>query len=395
MKRLIPLLVLPVLVVALVFPASAAEYPLVDYNDYVYNTIFDGTNDHVYIRFPESLCNMQIWTYYPTTQFIDSVAGNSATWELLEAYRYYSNAYPMGYGIDAADSPKLDLSNIPDGTSIHFDITYNWSYYDGETGLFNTPTYDAWAIYYNAAGYVVSSQQFTAGTTPGQGQNPSDSWSFDLTINKPNDAVSVFVYAQLDSMVVYEEGELTFTLSNFTMDFSVAALYRLQQQTSKNNALLNSISNELAAQGDTIEQFVAEQQQTNDLLDDMINGSVPPSRPSWSDIEESLGDLEQDALGNVNNNIDKIDDAFDSALDALVSYSQSIYAAAFIFNLLADIPFIGALLFVSLSLGVVASIFGVAASVLNRSSKEATDSKKALDAQAAAYRAGLRKGRSK
>lgn len=376
MKRLLPFFVLPILVVALVFPAAAAEYPLVDYNDYVYNTIFDGTNDHVYIRFPDSLCNIQLWTYYPTTKFIDSVAGNSAYWELLEGNRYYCNAFPMGYGIDAADSPKLDLSNIPNGTSIHFDITFNWSYYDGETGLINTPTYDAWAIYYNAAGYVVSSQQFTAGTAPGQGTNPTDAWSFDFTINKPSDAVSLLVYGQLDSMVVYEEGELTFTLSNFTMDFSVAALYRLQQQTSKNNALLNSISNELASQGDTIEQFVAEQEQTNDFLDDMINGSVTPSRPSWSDIEESLGDLEQDALGNVNNNIDKIDDAFDSALDALVSYSQSIYAATFIFNLFADIPFIGALLYVSMALGVVASIFGVATSLASRSSKEANASQK-------------------
>lgn len=337
-----------------VFPAAAAEYPLVDYNDYVYNTVFDGTNDHVYIRFPESLCNIQLWTYYPSTQFIDSVVGNSATWELLEGNRYYSNAYPMGYGYDSVDSPKLDLSNIPDGTSIHFDITYNWSYYDGETGLINTPTYDAWAIYYNAAGYVVSSQQFTAGTTPGQGPNPSDTWSFDLTINKPSGATSLFVYAQLDSMLVYEEGEITFTLSNFTMDFSVAALYRLQQQTGKNSAVLSSIETQLRQQGETIEEFVTQQEITNDKLDDLINGS-PEQNDQASDFKDQIADKNEqledaaDQMGQLDKPEINIQDYVSPSLGG-TAYQQlaEILSGFWEFDLLLDMMLIlGATMLVS------------------------------------------------
>lgn len=320
-------MVVPLVLLLLFFPlipsASAVAYELVDYNDYVYNTVFDGTNDHVYIRFPESLCNISLWTYYPTTQFIDSVVGNSAVWEFLEGYRYYSNAYPMGYGIDAADSPKLDLSNIPDGTSIHFDITYNWSYYDGETGLINTPTYDAWAIYYNAAGYVVSSQQFTSGTTPGEGPSPSDAWSFDLTINKPSGATSLLVYAQLDSMTVYEEGEIAFTLSNFTMDFSVAALYRLQQQTGKNSAVLSSIEMQLRQQGQTIEEFVTEQQKTNEKLD-KLPGEIGDEMQGVIDNEK------QEAEGSGNDFVDQILDALpDPSTDVLAALKSLTDATAY------------------------------------------------------------------
>lgn len=295
---------------------------MVDYNDYVYDTVFDGTNDHVFIRFPESLCNISLWTYYPTTQFIDSVAGNTATWELQEAYRYYSNAYPMGYGYDAADSPKLDLSNIPDGTSIHFDITYNWLYYDGETGLINTPMYDAWAIYYNAAGDVVSSQQFTAGTTPGEGPNPSDTWSFDLTINKPSDAISLFVYAQLDSMVVYEEGEITFTLSNFTMDFSVAALYRLQQQTGKNSAVLSSIETQLRQQGQTIQEFVSQQEITNDLLGDINSGGA-----AGEDLSDKADTVTGD-LGQIDDFTSDLESDLEEGFTALLDFGGLVSLAA-------------------------------------------------------------------
>lgn len=326
---LLRFMVVPLALLLVILPlipsasAFAYEYELIDYNDYVYNTVFDGTNDHVYIRFPESLCNISLWTYYPTTQFVDSVVGNSATWELQEAYRYYSNAYPMGYGIDAADSPKLDLSNIPNGTSIHFDITYNWSYYDGETGLINTPTYDAWAIYYNAAGYVVSSQQFTAGTTPGEGPSPTDTWSFDLTINKPSGATSLFVYAQLDSMLVYEEGEITFTLSNFTMDFSVAALYRLQQQTGKNSAVLSSIETELRQQGQTIEEFVTEQQKTNEKLD-KLPGEI------GDEMQGVIENEKQEAESSGNDFVDEILDALpDPSADVLVALKRLTDAMAY------------------------------------------------------------------
>lgn len=372
MKRFIVIPVALVLIVSMAIPAFAADYGLLDYNDYIASTEFDGTNDNVVVKFPEDMCSIDLWRYSPPPNTrVGIVNASSAIWTLSDGEYYYTNAYPMGYSSSSADSnSRLALSNIPDGTNIHFDLTYRWLYTDDESGLIDTPTYDAWLMYYSESG-IISSQQFTAGTAPGDGYPyDEDTWSFDITINKPAGATSILFYAQLDSIKAYETGRLQFSLDNFSLTFSVSALYRLQEQTGKNSVVLGDIKQQLAEQGQTIKEFVSQQEQTNEKLDNIINGDFDPVRPPNSDIVESLGDLEQDILGDVSGNIDKIEDAFDNAFDAFVSYSQSLLGAVFIFNLFADIPLVSVLLYVSLALGVLASIFGVATAIVSRGSAE-------------------------
>lgn len=365
MKRYISLFITSIFLFSLiVLPTFAAESELLDYNDFIVDQEFDGTNDNVVVKFPSSLATLDFYRMSPSPEIrLDQVDSSSYSWSITSGNTYRFYGYPMGYS-NSSSNNRLDLSNIPNGTNIHFDVTFHWGVSEA---IVNTPYYSCIVFYYGDNGSLLS-QTFWEGKGPGEGAPyDEDTWSFDLTIDKPIGAKSLLFYAQLSHLECTQSGDITVSLDNFSMDFSVSALYRLQEQSGKNNALLNDIKDTLTDQGDTIEEFVSEQEETNTKLDNIINGEVEASKPPYSSMVEDLSDLESGVMDNIDENIGFIDDSFDTAFDAFVSYNQSILGAAFIFNSFADIGFFGSVLYVSLSLGVVASIFGVAASVLSKS----------------------------
>ena len=105
-----------------------------------------------------------------------------------------------------------------------------------------------------------------------------------------------------------------------------------------------------------------------DSLIDTIKGTLPPNNGSGGVDNENANDT-------INSGINGMIPFFGSGKDYLAEYSTGFLAAGLLFNSFADIPFINQLLFVSVTIGMVGTLLGIALNVA-QSESTARSSKK-------------------
>lgn len=147
--------------------------------------------------------------------------------------------------------------------------------------------------------------------------------------------------------------------SSISVNFDITDELIQMAQNEKMQKLLDEINNQLEDQGQTMDQILDQQQQTNDKIDDMTGYEPTPENPDFQDSVDDLEDAEQGALENVQTGMDDADQVYDSVFQVLGDYVQSFAAVSILFETFADIPFFSAILAVSLALGIVAALLGI------------------------------------
>lgn len=321
----------------LVFPAGAAG---VDYNDLISNIVVDGDNDLVTVSVPSEY--MTITIYEPATYtYLFADVASSATVSLT-AEHYYSVV------VRAFEFEHLLLNNIPDNTmtAIVFSVDSTSGY---ETPLLTT-MWDFW----DSRDVYLSSDLVTHSNTPLYGV-----FSVDGPLSKPSGAFSGCVSLNYSNFSPLFSRDYTFKVESFDLVFSISSLYRLQQQTGKTNEILTEVEKQLADQGKTLDDVLGEQQETNDKLDEIINGTVDPSAPAGSGNVGDLDDAEAGLRDDAQSGLDQGIAMQQSALSVFLQYAAAFAVAGDIFGVFADIPFFSFLLYVSVAIGLFALLLNL------------------------------------
>lgn len=121
----------------------------------------------------------------------------------------------------------------------------------------------------------------------------------------------------------------------------------------------------------SLDQMIGEQEQTNENLDQIINGDVEPQPPAGSsDIQDAVGaedELLQDMMSDYENNKQHLTTGDTS----LRSFYPSLQVIVRLLNLFLAIDFFKHLSYISLSLGVLVVLLNVGSAIIDRSDRSA------------------------
>lgn len=334
LSRSLIFLSLVTFIVALsVIPAYAAYDPL----DFIVNV---STNEEVGTStFTAEFPNIRGGFY-----FIDNGSNtgfNSASSIIKNVST--SHSYGIWYRPFQVNS-GISLVDIPAGTrcSIH---TY---------GLGNFPNSSiatAQVLYYSGSTLVQTVSVAKLGSY--------EHGVFQFQLNPPAGADSFRFLCDFNLGAPSSSGNIAVGFSSFQLLFNLNDLYYEQIQSGKTNKYLSAIEDKVSANGETLDDVLSTQEETNDKLDDIIAGTVTPERPSGSDSFDDLNDAETSLRDDAQSALDEFLELNDITHEGLEPYLTSLFAVSYIFELFADLPFFAVLLGVSLCLGLTGTILGI------------------------------------
>lgn len=265
----------------------------VDYKDLDYQVSVDGDNNIVTLTIPEKYTRMQV--RQGGSYVVNKGDTHSVSW-VANSGIYLIRIYPFYDG-------GLSLDDIPAGSTLTFDITMNPS------GGYNTPTATAsWTYLDSSLGEVGwGSKDF--------GYAPiADTFSFEIPIQRISGAVSLNPLLYFNNFSVLEPNtSVTVTVESAVLTMSISSLYFMQQQTGKTNEILTEVEKQLEANGQTLQEVLDAQQQTNDKLD-QLPGQI-------GDEMQDIIDSEKEESKNEGNQF------VDQILDALPDPSAEVLRA--------------------------------------------------------------------
>lgn len=348
-RRVIPLLsALVVLVCCMVFPASAAPLPTVDYNDLITDVVVDGDNDLVTIVLPLDMVMLEGVDAYG--KIIGWCTADHTLPGIIKADFYY--IYRISFF-----NFRLLAEDIPNDTQ----YTISCEVFDN-----GGPSTECYAVeassresYWDESGnrlyYEVNQPMLS-------NQNMIGVHSFSGTINKPagTHALELQQYFWgLYTMPV--ESRVFLRVDSFILTFSINSLLRLQQTTGKTNKILTEVKNQLAEQGKTLDDIRDQNDIIIDQNDQIINGEVTPEAPEGSDRFDDLDDTEAGLRDDAQEGLETGIEITQNALQIILQYATAFACAGWIFERFSTLPIFTALLFVSMALGV----FGLVVNLAN------------------------------
>lgn len=347
--------VVAMLSIVLILPARAV---LVDYNDYVTNVQVDGDNDIVTVRIPADLAFVRVFNAATNKEIYRGYGlSHSIPFEKDVSYQVRINIFGYPYSTDYG----LDLSYIPVGT----EITSGFGFlFNGDWGVMSSPYPVVNYCYYDSSSNVELDIDTKVLTDL---QSQWDSFTDTYVVQSVPNASRLGIFYHLTPCEWFSDSPtdlapVGITVNDTVMTFSISSLLRQQQLTGKTNDLLKEVESQLAAQGKTLDDIKASQDETNEKLDDIINGEVSGETPSGGDVVGDLESAEDQLMDSVGGGSDEFDDTILSAWDTLYSYSQSFLAFGVLFELFADIPFFHALASIALALGTFAFLINLSSS---------------------------------
>ena len=220
--------------------------------------------------------------------------------------------------------------------------------------------------------------------------NGIDAVVFDMTCEIPSVLLKGATYWRLDftaevNDVANESDTTIISVTCGSTDVSIeipySSVYQLQQQGEKTNQLLDQIDKQMAANGEKLDDVIAqgqangeklddvynEQQQTNEKLDQIAGATVSPDRPGGSDVLDDYYDAEEQLWLSVSGGAQQADQIVLGASNVLARLAPSFVVVASMCNTLWQRAPFWDLLYVSLAIGVVASILGLGVFASRRS----------------------------
>lgn len=345
--RAAPLILVCCMFVFALSPSASAE-PL-NYRDFETNVTVDGSNDIVHVSFPVDTTFFEIWN---GDELIKSSSGSSFSFDPLTTHVYYLHLSLVNDGIS--------LDNIPSGATISYTLNF-----EGWGTQMETPRiwkglyfYDSNHVQSYVGEYVDLSYDLF----------PQATYTYSYILPSTNNSyfkpgLAVYGLVARDSY----SGPYNISVLSISIDFTISSLYRLQEQTGETNELLDEVNRQLAEQGKTMEDVLDQQTQTNDKLDDIINGEVNPDAPDGADKVGDLDDAEGQLRDEAQIGLDQGVEIQQSVLQILEEYANGFAVFSWIFGLFAKLPFFSGLLYVSVALGTVSALLNLGLSAQSAS----------------------------
>ena len=335
-----------------VFAFSASAEPL-NYRDYESSYVVDGDNDIVTVRLPTNLNKFRLFL---GDQVIDTQSGEVGSF-LLDPSNSYELSIDLVY-------PGISLSNIPADSTISFGVIFSsWGTAAEASRL--------WSGVYFYPGSSIYVGEYLSAPFPVPFQEYSYTFTLDSSYKTYSNFVpSIWAYG-LKSVSAPVQTNFNIEVEYCNLTMSISSLYRQNELLGDNNELLQGIEEELEKQGMTMEDVLDQQTQTNEKLDDMINGEVTPDTPAGADKVDDLDSAESELRDQAQAGLDESLKVQQSALDILLEYAGAFAVFSWLFGLFADIPFLKGLLYVSMSIGLLASVLSIANSVSSFNARHA------------------------
>ena len=307
-QRILPLVVVfALLIPLLVFPASAVY----DYNDFITDIEVDGDKDIVTITVPADSFKIQ---------FVSSEIGlneifysNTFSWS-LEALRTYS-LYAYGF----SKGGYLDVTNIPDGSLVTFDVSISSVQ---PAGGYGTPSWSTQIYYYDNGKSYLGQNNVSHGK-----EAIRDNLTFEMTMNKVTGSSQATFNLIMRELQPFYSCDFTFTIESLNLTLSISSLYRLQEQTGKTNEILSAVEKKLEQNGQKLDDVIDKIEQNGDKLDD-TNDKLDDANDKLDKLPGEIGDEIQGVIDNEKNEAEDAGNKFvDQILDALPDPSTEVLAA--------------------------------------------------------------------
>lgn len=295
MKNNIQRIIVMVAVVALsvsflVFPASAAY----DYNDLITNIEVDGDNDIVTISIPEEAIRISL--EYPSgyTTAVPSTLSLNASLIADHGYSLYVAAFRyVSY---------LDVTNIPDETL----VTFNYTISSSSTGANWIRPSEYTQIRYFANGSFIGKDTVKHNTGAGVQPGPfSGSFSYDMVMHKPDGAQEAFFRFALQDFSCYETTDFNFSVDSFTLTFSISSLYRLQEQTGKQNEILKAVEKKLEENGQKLDDIINGTPEQNEQIDNAV-GEMQGAVDRLEQVGDAMNSIERPDMSDIDISVDSL-----------------------------------------------------------------------------------------
>lgn len=308
LKKTLTIILVSVLFVGVMaMPASAAKWYIFDYNDYVVSVSKVDGYDIVTCKVPN--------------EFLSIVVRDQYSAELLGRSEVTSGKPTVSVYMDGTDNialggrrysvsfsvNRLWLGNIPNGTecSVTVDVSTNSSYH--------TPD-----------------GRFQASYLLGDGVYQWDSWgdARKATVDDKNtfvgqlntsDTYCASVFARFNNFIRLTDGVASFTLHSFEFTLKIPSAYRAEWING--NAETISARNELLLknQQNLLESIQAEQELTNDMLEDMPEEFGNEMQGVIDSEKQEVSNAGDSAAGELMDIIPNESQGFMDAIQSLVS----------------------------------------------------------------------------
>ena len=314
----------------------ADEWTAVDYNDFIENLYVDGVNDIVTFDFPSYLCGSHI----DDMRGVTYLPGQDNGIMRLSASHFASGGVylPGSYMTNTV----LNLDNIPNGSiftssgSVALEVGDAFAYgsdYLGGFVYFGLQYYDENFNLIGANNQVV--KEFSLDIYGSEYY-----WEMSIACNAPDNAKYCVYYGRIEIDEYLRDKEYTNLLFDFDMtslQMSISSLYRQQEQTGKQNELLENI--------------ITGTPEQNEIAGN-VTGNLNNSSDAMQGAADDLG-----ALGDQLSAVDKPDvDSFNVSVDGLVPY-QAMLAYTAPIQVLWENPTLLGMLMIIVTLVIVSWVF--------------------------------------
>ena len=340
-KRILPLIVVFALLIPLLISPASAVY---DYNDFITNIEVDGDKDIVTFSVP--LDSFKI-------QFVSSEIGlnetfysNSFSWPLesLRTYDLYAYAFSKG--------GYLDVTNIPDGSLVTFDVSISSVQ---PAGGYSTPSWSTQIYYYD------KNKTFLGQNNVFHDKDAiRNNFSFEMTMNKVAGASQATFNLIMKELQPFYSCDFTFTIESLNLTLSISSLYRLQEQTGKTNEILSAVEKKLEQNGQKLDDVISGIDQNGEKLDEIINGEVEPVRPEGSDSIDSLEKIEDDLLNSAGDGLSDYQQYIDDSLTVIEGHIPAFAMMSMVFDSFINVGWLRGIFVISLSLGIFGYLVNIA-----------------------------------
>lgn len=357
-KRFIPLAVaVALLIPVFLIPVGASSDPVPwNYMDYVTNVTVDGENDIVEFDVPLDFSYIAVYNReldYREASKTGFLAGEFP--QPLTEYSMYINPIDSKHPLSVKNIPKgailtldLKVDFVPDEFNI------NWDFPSGQVDVY----------------YMNDDFKDLARETIAVEFSPEMTIPFEF-FRGYNLGSCIAIVISFDNIkpFLWEDYTYTVEITRMHCEMSISSLYRLPEITQQNNKLMTQINKKLDEQGILLEDLMKEQGETNDKLDQIIEGTVAPSAPVGSDSVGDLGDLEDDLFNSAQDGLDQADNIFNNAPGIVALYSSGFLFMANVIEHFSSAGWISGILTVSLALGLLGFIANIAVAVVRSSAK--------------------------
>ena len=311
MNRVFIILCCICLILCLAVPClAAASY--IDPVDFIVSESANGDNNYINVRVPVDVLTIT-WDKYKSGTWSNSQKGSSATFPAdSSAFDIYTNI-----------SPAVDITSLVDGTTItmQYEVTNN-------SVAQPRALYGRWFFRYLDIDGNTISDQITTIDTSGE----FNSSFISTTLDKPDNATHMTLYFQWLSVTA--DSNFTVTVTGLKFSCLVSALQRVQQETGTTNA----------------------------LLEKAMNGWEPaPTLPPFNDSMQDSFDKEDQIIDQLDPDgvIGDLDAIQVTVLDRILLLANSFQVISLMFQAFLKVPVLEIIAYVSLLLGLLASLLGI------------------------------------